>query len=78
MPIEIAIESGKHYVIIEGGQRGDARIDRGIDFGANDVLTVDMPGFRDDKDVIRFQIISQAEYRRALTDCRFTVTRKAL
>ena len=76
-PIEISVSSGKHHIVIEGGLYGDARLDRTVDFGSNNVLTVDMPG-GDDADVIRHQMISYAEYSRAVRDCGFTVTRKSL
>lgn len=76
-PIEIFVSSGKHHIVIEGGRYGDARVDRTVDFGAADVLTVDMPG-GDDADVIRHQMIGYAEYSRAVRDCGFTVTRKYL
>ncbi len=76
-PIEISVASGKHHIVIEGGHYGDARVDRTVDFGVTDVLTVDMPG-GDDADVIRHQMVSYSEYSRAVRDCGFTVTRKSL
>lgn len=76
-PIEISVSSGKHHIVIEGGRYGDARVDRTVDFGVTDVLTVDMPG-GDDADVIRHQMIGYGEYSRAVRDCGFTVTRKHL
>ena len=76
-PIEISVSSGRHHIVIEGGHYGDARVDRMVDFGANDVLTVDMPG-GDDADLIRHQMIGYAEYSRALRESGFRVTRKTL
>lgn len=76
-PIEITIPTGRHHVVVEGGVYGDARIDRYIDFDVLDVWTVDMPG-RNDTDVIRHQMIGYSEYRRALSDSNFHVTRKQL
>ena len=76
-PIEISVSSGKHHIVIEGGLCGDARLDRTVDFGSNNVLTVDMPG-EDDADLIRHQMISYSEYSRAVRDCGFRVTRKYL
>ncbi|MBE6903204.1 MAG: hypothetical protein E7480_01180 [Ruminococcaceae bacterium] len=76
-PIEITIPTGRHHVVVEGGVYGDARIDRYIDFGVLDVWTVDLPG-RDDADVIRHQMISSSEYRRALSDSGYHVTKKYL
>ena len=76
-PVEITISTGRHHVIVEGGIYGDARIDRFIDFGSLDVWTVDMPG-GNDADVIRHQMIGYSEYRRALSDSNFHVTKKQL
>lgn len=76
-PLEITIPTGRHHVVVEGGVQGDARIDRYIDFGVLDVWTVDMPG-RNDVDVIRHQMIDYSEYRRALSDSGFHVTKKQL
>ena len=76
-PIEISVSSGRHHIVIEGGHYGDARVDRTVDFGTSDVLTVDMPG-GDDADLIRHQMISYSEYSRALRDGGFRVTRKTL
>ena len=76
-PIEVSVSSGKHHIVIEGGQYGDARVDRTVDFGVSNVLTVDMPG-EDDADLIRHQMISYSEYSQAVRDCGFTVTRKYL
>ena len=76
-PVEITISAGRHHVVVEGGVYGDACIDRYIDFDILDVWTVDLPG-GDDADVIRHQMISSAEYRRALSDSGFRVTRKHL
>lgn len=76
-PIEITIPAGSHHIVVEGGIFGDARIDRVIQLGASDVWTVDLPGGNDD-DVIRHQKISYSEYRRALSDAGFTVTKKHL
>lgn len=77
VPVEITIPTGRHHVVVEGGRYGDARIDRYIDFDVLDVWTVDMPG-RNDADVIRHQMIGYSEYRRALSDSGFRVTRKQL
>ena len=76
-PIEITIPAGSHHIVVEGGVYGDARIDRVMELGASDVWTVDMPG-GDDEDVIRHQKISYSEYRKALSDSGFTVTRKQI
>ncbi|MBQ8797913.1 MAG: hypothetical protein IJZ56_06955 [Oscillospiraceae bacterium] len=77
LPLEIAIPTGRHHIIVEGGVHGDARIDRFMDFGALDVWTVDLPG-GNDADVIRHQMIGFSEYRRALSNSGFNVTRKQL
>lgn len=74
-PIEITIPTGRHHIVVEGGVAGDARIDRFIEFGVLDVWTVDMPG-GNDADVIRHQMISSSEYRRALSDAGFHVTKR--
>lgn len=76
-PVEITIPTGRHHVVVEGGVYGDARIDRFIDFGVLDVWTVDLPG-GDDDDLIRHQMISYSEYRRALSDAGYRVTKKHL
>lgn len=76
-PLEITITAGKHHVVVEGGVYGDARIDRTIDFGPYDVWTVDLPG-ANDADVIRHQMIGYSEYKRALTDSNFNVTKREL
>lgn len=74
-PIEVTIPAGYRHIVIEGGVYGDARIDRTVHFDSLDVLTVDMPG-EADADVIRHQMISYSEYRGAIRDCGYTVTRK--
>ena len=76
-PIEISVSAGRHHIIIEGGHYGDARVDRAVDFGTSNVLTVDMPG-GDDDDLIRHQMISYTEYSQAVRDCGFRVTKKYL
>lgn len=76
-PVEITIPAGRHHVVVEGGVYGDARIDRFIDFGILDVWTVDLPG-GDDADVIRHQMIGYSEYRRALANSNFHVTKREL
>ena len=76
-PIEITVPAGRHHVVVEGGVVGDARIDRVIELGILDVWTVDMPG-AGDADVIRHQKIGISEYRRALSEAGFHVTRKDL
>ncbi len=76
-PIEISVSSGKHHIIVEGGLCGDARIDRAMDFGTSNVLTIDMPG-EGDEDIIKHQMISEVEYLKTLDECSFTVTRKCL
>ena len=77
VPLEITIPAGRHHVVVEGGICGDARIDRFIDFGSFDVWTVDMPG-GSDADVIRHQMISYSEYRQALRESGFCVTKRTL
>ena len=77
LPLEITISTGRHHIVVEGGVYGDARIDRYMDFGILDVWTVDMPG-KNDADVIRHQMIDYSQYRRALSDAGFYVTKKQL
>lgn len=76
-PIEITVLTGRRHVVVEGGVYGDARIDRYIDFGPDDVWTVDMPG-ANDADVIRHQMISSYEYKKALSDAGYSVTKVQL
>ncbi len=76
-PIEITVLTGRHHVVVEGGVYGNARIDRYIDFGPSDVWTVDMPG-ANDPDVIRHQMISSYEYKKALSDAGYSVTKVQL
>ena len=77
VPLEVTIPAGRHHVVVEGGVYGDARIDRFMDFGIIDVWTVDMPG-GNDADVIRHQMIGYSEYRQALRESGFQVTKKTL
>ena len=77
VPLEITIPAGRHRVVVEGGVYGDARVDRFMDFGVIDVWTVDLPG-GDDADVIRHQMIGYSEYRQALREAGFQVTKKTL
>lgn len=76
-PLEIIIPAGRHHVVVEGGVAGDARIDRFMDFGILDVWTVDLPG-GNDADVIRHQMIGYSEYKQALRDSNFHVTKREL
>lgn len=76
-PIEITVSAGRHHIVVEGGIAGDARIDRVIELGVLDVWTIDMPG-AGDADVIRHQKIGFSEYRRALSEAGFHVTRKSI
>ena len=62
---------------VEGGHVGDARIDRFIELGVNDVWTVDLPG-GDDADLIRHQIIHISEYRNAISVSGYRVNKKYL
>lgn len=77
VPLEITIPTGRRHVVVEGGVYGDARIDRFIDFGLLDVWTVDMPG-GNDADVIRHQMIGYSEYKQALRESGFQVTKRTL
>lgn len=76
-PLEITIPVGRHHVVVEGGVAGDARIDRFMDFDILDVWTVDLPG-GNDADVIRHQMIGYSEYKRALRESDFRVTKREL
>ena len=76
-PIEITVPTGRHHVVVEGGIAGDARIDRVVELDILDVWTIDMPG-AGDADVIRHQMIGYSEYRNALSDAGFHVTKKSL
>ncbi len=76
-PLEITIPTGRHHVVVEGGVAGDARIDRVMEFGILDVWTVDLPG-GNDADVIRHQMIGYSEYKQALRDSNFHVTKREL
>lgn len=76
-PIEITVPAGRHHVVVEGGILGDARIDRVMELGIMDVWTIDMPG-AGDEDVIRHQVIRLPEYRKALSEAGFQVTKKSL
>ena len=77
LPIEINLPVGNHHVVVEGGHVGDARIDRFIELGVNDVWTVDLPG-GDDADLIRHQIIHISEYRNAISVSGYRVNKKYL
>ena len=54
---------------------GDARVDRFIQLGAEDVWTVDLPG-GNDADLIRHQIIHISEYRKAIATANYQVNKK--
>ena len=75
LPIEINLPAGNHHVVVEGGHVGDARVDRFIQLGAEDVWTVDLPG-GNDADLIRHQIIHISEYRKAIATANYQVNKK--